>query len=496
MKLIEPENNPLKKLSSLDSLCRLLQVKKGHLLYICYSRHDSKKYKSFDIPKKRGGQRKIDAPLKGLALTQRKLAALLSTNIEFKDCVTGFVAGQSICKNAEHHKKSKWILNVDIQDFFNSINFGRIRGMFIAKPFEMPAEVATVIAQICTFQNRLPQGAATSPVVANMIASMLDSHALRLARTHRLKYSRYADDITFSSRRPFPKEVAHIADGKTLLGEELKNVFDRARFTLNPNKSRLQHATTRQEVTGLIVNKKLNVPAEYKNKLRSAIKQWTSSPAEAERYFYLKIMGHDATSFVSEEGEKLKRNIYGRLSFMAMVKGPDDPTFIKLVLKMAESDPSPPKFVQAIKREHKMYDVFLCHASEDKETIAKPLYDELEKLGLTVFLDQEDIKWGESLVDVINKALYKSKYVIAIITDKSIEKSWPQKEINAVLNQEIKAGTNKLLPLISGNEEELLTANFLMSDKLFKTWKNNPEELATEVGRLIKPSTTTVTRIN
>lgn len=466
-------------------LCLLLNIKKGHLLYICYKRSDSNKYETFEIKKKSGGLRRIDAPLKGLAIIQKQLSELLSKHISFKECVTGFVAGQSICKNAEHHKKSKWVLNVDIQDFFGSINFGRIRGMFMAKPFEMSHEVATVIAQICTFENRLPQGAPTSPVIANIIASMLDNRALRLARNNRLKYSRYADDITFSARKLFPRELAHNTDGKTIIGEDLKNIFDRAHFKLNPNKSRLQHANSRQEVTGLIVNKKLNIPVEYKNKLRSAVNQWVSSPAEAERYFYVNVKGEDAKAFVSQDGDRLKQNIYGRLSFMAMVKGQDDPTYIKLLLKMAEHDPKPPKFIQAIKQEHKMYDVFLCHASEDKDAIAKPLYEELRKQGLTVFIDEEDIKWGESLIDVINKALHKSKYVIAVMTDKSVGKSWPQKEINAVLNQEIKAGTNKLLPLICGDAEDILSENFLMSDKLYKEWVNNPEEIAKLVKKLV-----------
>ncbi|ALN17283.1 TIR domain-containing anti-phage reverse transcriptase [Ectopseudomonas mendocina] len=487
MKLVEPDKNPLLKLATLDELCSLLNVKKGQLLHICYDRSGPAKYSSFDMKKKRGGVRKIEVPLKGLGLVQKRLSILLSDFIAFKPCVKGFVEGESICTNASLHKKSKWILNVDIQDFFGSINFGRVRATFLAKPFEMSNEVATVIAQICTFENHLPQGAPTSPVVANIIASMLDNKMLRLAQKYRLRYSRYADDITLSSPRGFPGEVATATEGRTILGEELKLIFDKARFTINPNKSRLQAKNSRQEVTGLIVNKKLNIPAEYKHKLRTAIKHWTSDPEEAERNFYLNIKGEDPATFaVSKGGERLKGNIYGRLSFISMVKGSDDPTYIKLVLKMAEHDTQPPKFIQKIKSEHNMYDVFLCHASEDKDAIVKPLYDELKELGLSVFLDGEEIGWGDSLIDIINKALHKSKYVIAVMTENSVDKKWPQKEINAVLSNEIKHDKNKLLPLIHGDAEEILGKNFLMSDKLYKKWEGDPKKIAQDVLALLQ----------
>ena len=175
MILSDPATNPLYRLSSISTLSSLLGVKEGHLLFVCYNRADSRKYESFVIPKKRGGTRKIDSPLSGLKLIQERLAGLLSAHISFKPCVQGFVKGRGICSNADFHKRSRWVLNLDIKDFFENINFGRVRGIFIAKPFEMDPKVASVIAQICIFQNRLPQGAPTSPVISNSIGCMLDN---------------------------------------------------------------------------------------------------------------------------------------------------------------------------------------------------------------------------------------------------------------------------------------------------------------------------------
>lgn len=486
MKLLNPPNRSIQKLSSLDGLCDLLGVKKGHLLFICYKRTDELKYKSFEIPKKRGGLRKIDSPQKGLRVVQQKLAELLAENLDFKPCVQGFIKKRGILQNATLHKKSTWVLNVDIKDFFGSINFGRVRAVFIAKPFEIHPDVATVIAQICCFNNYLPQGAATSPIVSNIVASTLDNRILKHVRSHHLTYSRYADDVTLSSKRPFPRELAHISDGRTIVGEDLASIFSRARFEINENKSRLQSKYDRQEVTGLITNKKVNIAAEYKHKVRTAIHHWIQDPKEAERKYFIDILGLKPEDVeLTDDGRKLKHNIYGRLSFIAMVKGKDDPTYIKLILKMAEHDKSPPKFLKSIKEEYKMYDVFLCHASEDKKSIVEPLYEALKEIGVHAFYDSKEIAWGDSLIETINRALIKSKYVVAIMTDNSVVKAWPQKEINAVLNGDISGGTKRLLPLIHGDKEKILSHNYLMSDKLYVEWEDNPEEIAQKIKGLL-----------
>ncbi|MCD1584726.1 TIR domain-containing protein [Halomonas sp. IOP_14] len=486
MKLLNPSSRSIAKLNSLDELCNLLGINKGHLLFICYKRPDELKYKSFEMRKKRGGFRKIDSPQKGLRVIQGKLAELLEENVEFKTCVQGFVKERGVLENATLHKKSNWVLNVDIKNFFGSINFGRVRAVFVAKPFEIHPDVATVIAQICCFKNYLPQGAATSPIVSNIVASTLDNQIIRRIRNHRLLYSRYADDITISAKRVFPRELAYISEGRTIVGEDLVNIFSRASFEINQKKSRLQSKYSRQEVTGLIVNRKVNVPAEYKNKLRAAIHHWVDDPREAERKYYVDILGlTPEEAELTDDGSKLRRNIYGRLSFLNMVKGGDDPTYIKLILKMAEHDPLPPKFVKNIKAEYKMYDVFLCHASEDKADIVEPLYQELSKIGVHAFYDKKEIGWGDSLVGTINKALLKSKYVIAVMTDNSVGKSWPQQEINSVLNGDISGGTKRLLPLIFGDKEKILNNNFLMNDKLYVEWKDNPTEIAQKVQELL-----------
>lgn len=454
-------------IDSLDKLCHVLNVKKGHLLFICYKRGQCENYSKFYIPKKMGGTRQICASQKGLKLIQQKLLSFLNGNIIFNEYLFGFIHHRNIVGNAQSHKKRRWILNIDIKDFFGTINFGRVRAVFIAKPFSMPPEVATVIAQICVYQNSLPQGAPTSPIISNIIGNFLDRRIINFIKTYNLSYTRYVDDITISSKGRFPADIAFIEDGKTVIGEKLIEIVRQCGFDLNGEKSRLQSRNSRQEVTGLIVNKKVNVVRKYRDNIRAAIKQL-------------------ATKDLSDEEKRtLKNNIYGRLSFMGMVKGQDDPTYIKLAIKMADIDVSPPKNISKIKKDFKMFDVFICHASEDKEKIAKPLYDAFEKIGISAFLDCNEIGWGDSLIDIIGKALTRSKYVIAIISEQSVEKQWPKKELHSVLSQEINSGQTKLLPLLCGNKENILNELYLIRDKKYEEWQENPDEIAERVISLL-----------
>ena len=156
-------------------VAKLLDYRYSALVYQLYKVSDDEKYETFEIPKKAGGSRTITVPSRVLKLIQRRLAEVLQNTYKPKPVVYGFVPGKNIVDNAKMHKKKNWVLNIDLEDFFSSINFGRVRGMFIGKPYNLPASVATVLAQICIYKNQLPQGAPTSPVVSNMICAKMDS---------------------------------------------------------------------------------------------------------------------------------------------------------------------------------------------------------------------------------------------------------------------------------------------------------------------------------
>lgn len=236
---------------------------------------DESKYRKFTIPKSGGGKRQISAPNSRLKLLQRHLANTLSACRDHIDATHnrrslshGFRRRHSILSNANNHKRQRYVLNLDLQDFFPTFNFGRVRGFFIRNnDFKLHPVVATIIAQIACFENSLPQGSPCSPIIADLIAHVLDVRLVQLARAYLLTYSRYADDLTFStSQRTFPAQIARPAidnDGEWELGDELIRAIMRSGFSVNPAKTRMQFRMSRQLVTGLTVNAKVNIRPEY-----------------------------------------------------------------------------------------------------------------------------------------------------------------------------------------------------------------------------------------
>ncbi|GAC30306.1 retron Ec67 family RNA-directed DNA polymerase/endonuclease [Brumicola pallidula] len=262
----------LKKAQTKPELASILGIPAAFLTRVVYKPGVSTHYHQFKIPKKSGGARSISAPSSELKDIQRRLSDLLLDckaviHVDNKvECTLshGFERERSIITNARVHSNKKNILNLDLEDFFGSFNFGRVRGYFIAnKHFKLHPHIATVLAQIACFENKLPQGSPCSPAIANLITSSLDIKLSTLAKRSGCSYTRYADDITFSTRKSaFP--VAIIKDDENLtLGSKLLGEIRRAGFSVNPRKTRLQFKDSRQEATGLVVNKKVSVKSEY-----------------------------------------------------------------------------------------------------------------------------------------------------------------------------------------------------------------------------------------
>lgn len=274
----------LRSAKTLNDVAALLGYKASALSFILYKKHETTKYKEFEITKRHGGTRKICAPLPELKLLQRRLSDLLQICVKeinetngFDDRIShGFKPGKSIITNAKEHRNRRFVFNVDLTDFFGSINFGRVRGLFMKdKNFLLHEDVATVLAQIACYRNALPQGSPCSPGISNLIGHVLDIHLVRLASRNGCTYSRYADDLTFSTNKPeFPACIAAYTTGdkhKWIPGKELTRLVDKSGFRINPIKTRMQYRDSRQEVTGLIVNKKLNVRSEYRRMVRAMV---------------------------------------------------------------------------------------------------------------------------------------------------------------------------------------------------------------------------------
>lgn len=257
------------KIKTRNELADFLNVPRKQLSYVLYVKGIDNLYTTFEIRKKNGGIRKINAPLEELKNIQRKLSSALYKHINNKrkkinNISHGFEKNKSIITNAKIHRNKMFILNIDLENFFESIHFGRVRGYFHKNNnFLLPIEVATVIGQLSCYNGKLPQGAPTSPIISNLVCEILDYRLLKIAKKYRLDYTRYADDLTFSTNNK------KFIDFQTEFYNEISKEIKRAGFNINKEKKRLQYKDSRQVVTGLVVNEKINVVRNYYKETRA-----------------------------------------------------------------------------------------------------------------------------------------------------------------------------------------------------------------------------------
>jgi RNA-directed DNA polymerase len=318
-------------LRSARDLAKLLEISYGDLVYYLYVIPYEDRYANFKIPKKTGGIRNISTPATSLKLIQKKLNQVLQCVYQVKPSVHGFVKNKNIVTNAKSHIGKRYVLNFDLKDFFVSINFGRVRGMFMALPYALNPEVATVLAQICCHDNQLPQGAPTSPIVSNMLCAKLDSQFQKLAKKYRFTYTRYADDITFSTTRPnLPEEIAYIVVTeepekfeKVVLGKDIYSIIKENNFEINDLKVRIQNAQQHQEVTSITVNTLPNVDRNYIRQIRAMLHAWRKFGLEFSEFEYIHKYELKHRHY-NKNSANFKQVVRGKIEFLGMVKGKDD----------------------------------------------------------------------------------------------------------------------------------------------------------------------------
>jgi RNA-directed DNA polymerase len=272
----------LQMATSIYSVAAILKVKPSALTYLLYVKDPKLRYTKFEIRKRTGGKREISAPAEDLKKLQRRVADLLLQCIEeikkikgYRDTVAhGFTPGRSIVTNAKSHIGRRYVLNVDLTDFFGTFTFPRLYGFLMKDTgFLLPKKAATILAQIACHEGKLPQGSPCSPVISNLIGHILDIHVAKLAAKHGCHYTRYADDLTFSTNKPeFPSAIARKVsetEHHWVVGTQLAGLIKKSAFEINPSKTRMQYCASRQEVTGLTVNKKINARSDYRHLVRS-----------------------------------------------------------------------------------------------------------------------------------------------------------------------------------------------------------------------------------
>lgn len=250
-------------------------------------------YKKFQIPKKAGGFRNISAPMPKLKAAQHWILENILNPLPVHKNAHGFALEKSIVSNAQPHIKKAVIINIDLKDFFPSVHYPRVKGMFRGLGYN--EKISTILSLICTESeidevtldgkifyvksgNRaLPQGAPTSPAITNYLCRRLDARFTGLAKKYNFEYTRYADDLTFSCT------TYDAAEFKKFLGF-VKRTIKAENFTIHPDKFKVLRSNSKQEVTGIVVNDKLSVERKKIKKFRAVLHQIEKSGVEGKHW--------------------------------------------------------------------------------------------------------------------------------------------------------------------------------------------------------------------
>lgn len=373
------------------------------LNHILYSRHQQK-YFTFNVKKRDGSSRTINSPIGELKELQFILKEDLLKIFGTKSCVHGFVKSRNILTNAKNHLNKKILVNLDLQDFFTSIHFGRVYGLFLSKPFNFPKIIATLLAQICCCEGLLPQGAPTSPIISNFICRKLDNDLIKHSKNNNFYYSRYADDITIScNKNHLPKELGTLKNNIFTASSFISDIISSNDFILNFAKVRVAFSHNRQSVNGIKVNKILNVDRLYIKQIRATLNACEKYGVTNAALVHFKKNEINSAKLKNPIDFFLKR-LVGKIAFIAFVRGKDDFIFEKLYKRIKAIVPDARLSIIYKKIENATDTLILTEGKTDWKHI-KSAFQKFQKLGLyenvklnfADYLDEHKVSNGELL---------------------------------------------------------------------------------------------------
>lgn len=243
-----------------EHLSLLLGYDYFYLLTVSNSQYSH--YKYYQIPKKNGGLRTIEEPFPALKEVQTWILKEIlepASKQYVSPVAKAFMPGKSLRENARFHRNKKYVVVLDIKDFFGSIKYGSVYGLF--KKLGYNKSVSTLLANLCVLNFSLPQGAPTSPMLSNLVFKELDDRIFSYCRSRKIMYTRYADDMAFSSDS---MNVTHLIS-------YVRMVVGNQGFRINDDKTNVMGRGASQRVTGIVVNEKLQVSKAYRDKVRQEV---------------------------------------------------------------------------------------------------------------------------------------------------------------------------------------------------------------------------------
>lgn len=285
----------LPRYDNAEQLAAAMGITVGELRFLSFSRKTAEvnHYVRFKLPKKTGGERLISAPMPRLKQAQQWILTNVLERIALHDAAHGFRAAHSIVSNARPHLGAEVIINRDLKDFFPSISYRRVKGVFKSLGYSDAA--ATILGLLCTEPDveqveldgktyyvatgarHLPQGAPTSPAITNILCRRLDRRLQKIADDCGFVYTRYADDLTFSTSGASKQNICNVL-------RRSEAVVAHEGLELHPEKTRVLRKNRQQEVTGIVVNEKLSIDRKELKRFRAVLFQVEKDGPEGKRW--------------------------------------------------------------------------------------------------------------------------------------------------------------------------------------------------------------------
>lgn len=300
---------PLPFIYDTNQLAACLGIGKGTLFRLV--KNSDQSYRSMTLQKKNGGVRELHAPGAALKACQNQILRAIVSHLPVSPYAKAYIKGGTLYQNASAHVGKRYMLKLDIADFFGSIRFDQVySAAFNTRYF--PRQIGVMLTTLCCRKDVLPQGAPTSPALSNIVMRHFDYGVGRWCERRGISYTRYCDDMTFSSDKPL-----------FVVYQKTKTMLEKIGFELNEKKTRFVSNANRQSVTGLTVNQKVAVSGDYKRRLRQEV------------YYALKfglresILRAGRTAFMQETGPdegRYYQHLVGRLYFVLQIE-PDNEWF-------------------------------------------------------------------------------------------------------------------------------------------------------------------------
>lgn len=315
-----------------EEIAAAMEITVGQLRFLAFSRKTATTthYIRFKIPKKTGGDRLISAPMPRLKKAQHWILTNILEKLQLHAAAHGFRHNHSIVSNAQPHVGADVIINFDLKDFFPSISYQRVKGLF--QSFGYSEAAATIFALLCTepeieeveidgktyfvalTHRHLPQGSPASPAITNLLCRRLDNRLTNMAEALGFTYTRYADDLTFSAVGDSLRHICNVL-------RRTESIVAHEGFVINPEKTRILRKNRQQEVTGVVVNQRVNISKQELKRFRATLYQIEKDGPEGKHW------GNSANVMAS---------IQGYANYVAMVnpeKGAEFQAQIKRIKK-------------------------------------------------------------------------------------------------------------------------------------------------------------------